>query len=185
VNVTHAASRHISRQERPGAETHAFVLNEARTVVLRPGSLYSDECVVARRSFEVRHRLLRALSSGVSQGDWQKGELRAAPTGPRRSRRAGLARSCYHAQPLPVVQIDRAGCPARRHIKRWPPVGAYSRIILGHTVHHLPDRRFIRSVRSAHVLGVPAYASTVTSFPIACAMHLYACSKALTLPIVA
>lgn len=62
---------------------------------------------------------------------------------------------------------------------------AYTRITLGHAAHHLSDRRFIRSVRSAHVLGVPAYASTVTSFPIACAMHLYACTKALTLPIVA
>lgn len=51
---------------------------------------------------------------------------------------------------------------------------AYTRIILGRTAHHLPDRRFIRSVRSAHVLGVPAYASTVTSLPIACSVHLYA-----------
>ena len=67
--------------------------------------------------------MLRVLSSGVSRGDWQKGELRAAPTGPCRSRRAGLARSCYHAQPLPIVQMDRAGCPAKKHIKRWPPVG--------------------------------------------------------------
>ncbi|CAJ0714998.1 hypothetical protein LMG6871_01295 [Ralstonia edaphis] len=52
--------------------------------------------------------MLRVLSSGVSQC---------------RSRRARVARSCYHAQPLPIVQMDRAGCPARQHTKRWPPVG--------------------------------------------------------------
>lgn len=36
---------------------------------------------------------------------------------------AGVARNCYYAPSLPVVRTDRAGCLARRHTKRWPPVG--------------------------------------------------------------
>nr|CUV44194.1 protein of unknown function [Ralstonia solanacearum] len=84
------------------------------------------------------------------------------------------ARSCYHAQPFPVHQMDRAGCRARRHYAASATRRAYTRIILGHAAHHLSDRRLVRSVAGTHVLGVSAYASTVTSPPIACSMRLYA-----------
>nr|CUV16260.1 protein of unknown function [Ralstonia solanacearum]CUV26266.1 protein of unknown function [Ralstonia solanacearum]CUV30991.1 protein of unknown function [Ralstonia solanacearum]CUV37605.1 protein of unknown function [Ralstonia solanacearum]CUV42885.1 protein of unknown function [Ralstonia solanacearum] len=90
------------------------------------------------------------------------------------SRQAVTARSCYHAQPFPVHQMDRAGCRARRHYAASATRRAYTRIILGHAAHHLSDRRLVRSVAGTHVLGVSAYASTVTSPPIACAMRLYA-----------
>ncbi len=75
---------------------------------------------------------------------------------------------------LPVSRIDRAGCRARQYDTAPATRRAYTRIVLGHAAHHLPDRRFIRSVCGAHVLGVPAYASTVTSLPMICAMHLNA-----------
>ena len=75
---------------------------------------------------------------------------------------------------LPVSRIDRAGCRAKQYDTAPATCRAYTRIVLGLAAHHLPDRRFIRSVSGAHVLGAPAYASTVTSPPMVCAMHLCA-----------
>lgn len=65
--------------------------------------------------------MLLALSGGGKPR--RKGKRAAAALQACRSRRAGVARSCYHTQPLPVLRTDRAGCPVKKHIKRWPPVG--------------------------------------------------------------
>ena len=49
---------------------------------------------------------------------------------------------------------NRSGwLPSKKTYKTLVTRRAYTRIILGHAAHHLTDRRFIRSVCSAHVLG--------------------------------
>lgn len=68
--------------------------------------------------------------------------------------------------------MDRAGCRARQYDTVPATRRAYIRIVPGHAAHHPSDRRVIRSVSDTHVLGVSAYASTVTSPPMACATHL-------------
>lgn len=101
------------------------------------------------------------------------------------SHEAVVAGNCYHVPPLPVSRIDRAGGRAKQDDTAPATRRAYTRIVLGHVAHHLPDRRLIRSVSGTHVLGVPAYASTVTSPPMLAPCTYTHGTTALALPIVA
>ena len=105
------------------------------------------------------------------------------------SHRCGSASNDYEKL-LPCATFTRSSnrsgwVPGKKTHQTLATRRAYTRIILGHAAHHLPDRRFIRSVRSAHVLACqPTQVRSPRCQSLAPCICMHD-PKALALPIVA
>ena len=156
-------------------------------VAWRDNPKHRSNCLKSLRRNVYRHREVlstkKAINAEISH-EWGCGRSLSPRNVAHASRplfvREGRHRSIY-AQGVRLRRAGSSGCekllpcttfarcsnrPGRvpsktTHHSAGHPSGVHPNH-LGHAAHHLPDRRFIRSVCSAHVLGVPAYASTVT-----------------------